>query len=115
MTEASKFANPPNGTGVLLVGVGVSMDPTCDQSGLPAGNFSVQPPLPSGLTLDAETGKIRGTPIHDTPRRDYTVKLANPSGETVFTLSLEVQKHIPHICICMRVRVCMRMHVYMYI
>jgi hypothetical protein len=53
MTAASEFANPPNSPGVMLVGESVLMDPTYDHSGLPAGNFSVQPPLPAGLTLDA--------------------------------------------------------------
>jgi hypothetical protein len=91
---ASEFANPPNSTGVLLVGDGVSMDPTYDHLGLPAGNFSVQPPLPAGLTLNARSGKMAGTPIRDTPRGDYIVTLANPSGKTDITLSLEVQKHV---------------------
>jgi hypothetical protein len=70
------------------------MDPTYDHLGLPAGNFSVQPPLPAGLTLNARSGKMAGTPIRDTPRGDYIVTLANPSGKTDITLSLEVQKHV---------------------
>ena len=54
---ASEFAEPPHSTGLLLVGDAVSMTPTFQQ-GLPAGTFSVQPPLPAGLTLDSQTGKV---------------------------------------------------------
>jgi len=94
MPVASEFANPPNSTGVLLVGDSVSMVPTCDHCGLPAGRFSVQPALPAGLTLDDKTGEISGTPILISARGLYTVTQANPSGKTEYTMSLEVQKHV---------------------
>ena len=92
---ASEFANPPHSTGLLLLGDASSMEPSSHHRGLPAGNFNVTPPLPAGLTLNAQTGEILGTPSSATARRDYTVTLQNPSGMIDVMLSLEVQKHTP--------------------
>ena len=95
LPAVSEFSCPPNRTGLLFVGDFVLMKSSCAQAGLPAGTFSVQPALPAGLTLNAQTGDIQGTSSTARERKDYTVTLANPSGKTVCTISLEVQKHTP--------------------
>ena len=91
---ASEFSQPPHSTGLLLVGEAVLMTPSCQQAGLPAGTFSVQPALPAGLTLDGQTGKVSGTPSAATARTNYVVTLQNPSGKTDFAFTLEVQRHL---------------------
>ena len=93
MPAASEFANPPGSTGLLLMGDPVSMVPSFEHAGLPLASFSVEPALPAGLTLNAQTGEIHGRPSGAAARKDYTVSLANPSGSTEARISLEVQKH----------------------
>jgi hypothetical protein len=44
--------------------------------------YSISPGLPSGLTLDATSGVIRGTPIQVTAAKDYTVTATNDAGGT---------------------------------
>ena len=92
LPAVSEFSCPPHSTGLLLLGDSVLMKPGCDQAGLPAGSFSVKPALPSGLTLNVQTGDIQGAPSSKSERKAYTVTLANPSGRTDFVLSLEVQQ-----------------------
>ena len=57
----------------------------------------VQPALPAGLLLDANTGEIYGTPASASARCDYTVTVKNPAGKAECVLSLEVadRKQIP--------------------
>jgi hypothetical protein len=43
-------------------------------------SYSITPGLPSGLTLDATSGVIRGTPIQVTTAKDYTVTASNEAG-----------------------------------
>ena len=90
---ASEFANPPHTTGLLLEGTAVTMRPTYDHEGLPAGTFSIRPSLPAGIALDQQTGVIQGTPYRVTTRQDYMVTLENSAGKSDCTISLEVQKH----------------------
>jgi hypothetical protein len=77
----------------LLVGDAVSMKPTLDHAGVPAGEFSVSPPLPAGLALHPQTGEISGTPAIATARQNYTVTQENVAGKAECTISLEVQQH----------------------
>ena len=95
MPTASEFAKPPQSTGLILVGDTVSMKPAYDDAGTPAGTFSIQPFLPSGLSLHAQTGVVSGTPASATARKNYTVSCANQSGKSEFIINLEVQKHSP--------------------
>jgi len=43
----SEFSTPPHNKGLLLVGDRVSIKPTCDNIGLPAGRYSADLPFPA--------------------------------------------------------------------
>lgn len=79
----------PVGTLVLGVGVPITpLTPTLAQGG--ADGFEIDPPLPSGLVFDPDTGEISGTPDTETPAGDYTITATNPSGSTTVVITLEV-------------------------
>src|SRR5688572_32889259 len=52
--------------------------------------FVVAPALPAGLTLDAATGTISGTPTTPTPEGAYLVSASNVDGAAHATLHLTV-------------------------
>ncbi|MGZ3769864.1 MAG: choice-of-anchor Q domain-containing protein [Bdellovibrio sp.] len=43
-------------------------------------NYSISPALPNGLTLDAKTGMISGSPALTTPMTTYTISASTPNG-----------------------------------
>jgi hypothetical protein len=53
-------------------------------------NYSVFPALPTGLTLDAHTGRISGTPSVPTASSNYRITASNGAGSTDFDLSISV-------------------------
>ena len=53
-------------------------------------SYSVSPALPAGLSLNATTGQISGTPTGSAAPTAYTVTATNGSGSTSFSLSLKV-------------------------
>lgn len=53
-------------------------------------NYSVAPVLPAGLTLNATTGQIGGTPTAVSATAAYVVRAENSSGATSFSLSIAV-------------------------
>mmetsp|Transcript_17402 Transcript_17402/g.41247 ORF Transcript_17402/g.41247 Transcript_17402/m.41247 type:complete len:937 (-) Transcript_17402:65-2875(-) len=57
----------------------------------PGCSFSVEPALPEGVSLDASTGLISGTPAGESPETTYTVTATNESGsiDTTFTFQVE--------------------------
>jgi gliding motility-associated-like protein len=57
--------------------------------------FSVSPALPAGLSLNATTGVISGTPTLATPTADYTVTATNAGGNTTATISITVVNATP--------------------
>ena len=50
--------------------------------------YSVSPALPTGLTLDAKTGTISGTPTAGTPCQNYVVSASGPSGHDTSTVTI---------------------------
>ena len=63
--------------------------PTFDGS---ASTFSVAPALPTGLSLDPDTGKLSGLPTEVTPRRLYLVTATNAGGSVSTTLEMSVSQ-----------------------
>jgi gliding motility-associated-like protein len=57
---------------------------------VPVTGFTIDKPLPAGLTFDQTTGKISGTPTAISPATDYTVTAYNTGGSSSFTLSIKV-------------------------
>ena len=64
-------------------------------SGGPVTSWSVSPSLPSGLSLDASTGAISGTPTAITASAAYTVTATNTGGSDTATLTIEVNDVAP--------------------
>ncbi|AYL96400.1 gliding motility-associated C-terminal domain-containing protein [Mucilaginibacter celer] len=60
-----------------------------------ATGYTIDKPLPTGLTFDRRTGIITGTPTVLWPRTDYTVIAYNAGGSSKFTLSIEVADVAP--------------------
>lgn len=58
--------------------------------GGPATSFSVTPPLPAGLALDAVSGAITGTPTALLAPTSYTVTASNGSAAAAAALTIEV-------------------------
>ena len=53
--------------------------------------YSISPALPGGLSFDATTGSISGTPTAISPATQYTIKAENIAGSSTTTLSIEVR------------------------
>jgi hypothetical protein len=56
--------------------------------------WSIAPPLPAGLSLDATTGTISGTPSVDSPSSMYTVTATNSGGQSTATLAIQVSSGV---------------------
>ena len=52
--------------------------------------ITVSPALPAGLTLDAGTGTISGTPTALSPGQSYTLSAVNAQGTVIAKMNLEV-------------------------
>ena len=59
-------------------------------TGDPATSWSISPNLPLGLTLDASTGEISGTPSVVSSSANYTVFATNDGGTGNTTITIEV-------------------------
>lgn len=55
------------------------------QGGTPPFAFSINPPLPAGLTLDPDTGTISGTPTEAHPTTTHTVTVTELGGNGEMT------------------------------
>lgn len=55
-----------------------------------ATSFSISPSLPTGMTFDANTGEIAGTPTTVSAAADYTITASSGSCSATTTLSISV-------------------------
>ncbi|MGC3998496.1 MAG: putative Ig domain-containing protein [Anaeromyxobacter sp.] len=78
--------NPATYQATIAIG-----DNTPTVSGGPVTSWSVEPPLPAGLTLDAATGVLSGTPEAEAAQATYTVTATNSGGSTATGLTLTVR------------------------
>ncbi len=80
-------------TPVFVRGVAIAADnPTCNGA---VTSWTVSPALPAGLTLNAGTGILSGTPTAIAVTATYTVTAAGAGGSTTTTLSITVNDQAP--------------------
>ena len=80
-------------TAVYLIGVPIT--PNSPLGGGGATSYSVSPALPAGLSLNAGTGIVNGTPSAVTAKASYTVTASGPGGSTTTTLTITVNDQPP--------------------
>lgn len=89
---------PPSGltyTTPVVAVVGATLSALAPTVSGSASTFVVAPSLPAGLTLNASTGLISGTPTAVSSSTSYVITASNASGNTSFTLSLAVNPAAP--------------------
>jgi gliding motility-associated-like protein len=65
------------------------LSPT-NSGGMVSTGYTVDQPLPAGLTLDPNTGVISGTPTSNSPATDYKITAGNAGGSSTFTINITV-------------------------
>ncbi len=97
--DAAPTTAPANLTYDVDPGLYRAGEPITDNNASTTGgaptSFTVNPPLPSGLVLNAVTGTIGGTPTVETPGAAYTVTAANSAGQTQTDVTLAIGKPLP--------------------
>src|SRR5215831_16599620 len=78
------------------LGTEIELNEPYFEGGTPT-QYSVSPKLPEGLTLDATTGVLTGTPAVLTPTSDFTVTAENSAGSTQTTLTLKIATTAPFV------------------
>ncbi|MGZ3944179.1 MAG: putative Ig domain-containing protein, partial [Mucilaginibacter sp.] len=68
------------------------LNPT--STGGAVATYSVSPALPAGLSIDATTGIISGTPTAAIAAADYTVTATNATGTDTFIVNITVDKAV---------------------
>ena len=85
---------PPTGlaypTNALWLNVGANMGSLSPQVSGVVTNYSVSPALPAGLSINATSGVITGTPLMATKQATYQLMANNDGGHATFALTLAV-------------------------
>jgi len=85
---------PPTGlaypTNALWLPVGADMGSLSPQVSGVVTNYSVSPALPAGLSLNATSGVITGTPLMATKQTTYQLMANNDGGHSTFALMIGV-------------------------
>lgn len=85
------------GGATLSLMIGVPIAPLTPTVAGDVTAWTTQPPLPAGLSINAATGTISGTPTGATEFRDYIVTAANDGGSTTVILPLGVAPPLRHL------------------
>ncbi|MCZ8157250.1 MAG: putative Ig domain-containing protein [Leptospira sp.] len=87
-SSASLTISYPLSQYVFLVSTAIpTLNPTVNQT---VTSCSVTPSLPTGLTLNASTCTITGTPTAQTARASYTVTASSASGNATTSVSIRI-------------------------
>lgn len=92
-TSTSIILTYPQTSIIAVVGVAIQAD-TPAATGSVTG-YSVAPTLPAGLSLNASTGAISGTPATVSPQASYTVTASNGTNSTTATVQITVNPAAP--------------------
>jgi len=79
------------GSWTITVNVPITPIVPVNNGGAITGTYTITPALPPGLTLDANTGIISGTPTAAAALTTYTITASNGSGISPATFSFAVQ------------------------
>ena len=95
VTVNAPDAPPTITTGTLPDGkVGEAYSQTLTATGTAPITWSIDGGLPAGLSLNADTGEISGTPTADGTAK-FTVKATNSAGSNTKELSITITKAVP--------------------
>jgi hypothetical protein len=83
-------------TNTYIVGTAIApLTPT--NTGGAANSYSINTPLPAGLSFNTTTGVISGTPTSTSSATTYTITATNAAGSTNTTVTLTVNNQAPNI------------------
>ena len=94
ITVANLAATLAYSPSTVVYTVGQAITPLAVSNGV-TGTYSVNPPLPAGLSLDSGLGTISGTPSAVTSTETYTVTAATSAGNAVGGVSITVDAVAP--------------------
>ncbi|MFA6085877.1 gliding motility-associated C-terminal domain-containing protein [Mucilaginibacter sp.] len=80
---------------IFTVGTAVNLLVTNNGGDVPANGYTISAALPPGLTLDANTGTISGTPTAPFAATIYTVTATNAAGPSNATINIKVKPIAP--------------------
>ncbi|HNF25728.1 MAG TPA: putative Ig domain-containing protein, partial [Leptospiraceae bacterium] len=72
----------------LLVGKKFSISPISEK--VPGVQYSINRPLPTGVTFDRETGTVSGYPVDTMSSTTYIISAANETGFAKYSLTLQI-------------------------
>ena len=87
-----KYRAPIINYGTTIIGYkGEMITPVDPSRQYRIDSYSINPPLPAGLTLDPQSGMISGTPMEGRNSAVYTVTASNQDNSSTATITIEVR------------------------